>query len=107
MTAWFVILLAGLGSYLFRISMIVLTDRIALPAKLEQASNFVAPAAFAALAATGIAAASVRASDVSHAIPLLAAVAVAILAVHLTGRSYVAVLSGMPTLWLLTVVMGT
>ncbi|HEX6337293.1 MAG TPA: AzlD domain-containing protein [Jiangellaceae bacterium] len=107
MTAWFVILLAGLGSYLFRISMIVLTDRIALPAKVEQASEFVAPAAFAALAATGIAAASVRASDLVHAIPLLAAVAVAIVAVRLTDRSYLAVLAGMPTLWLLTVVVGS
>ncbi|HEU4544217.1 MAG TPA: AzlD domain-containing protein [Jiangellaceae bacterium] len=107
MTAWIVILLAGLGSYLFRISMVVLTNRVALPAKVEQASEFVAPAAFAALAATGIAAASVQAGDVAQAIPLLAAVAVAIVAVRLTGRSYVAVLAGMPTLWLLSLAVGT
>ena len=107
MTAWFVILLAGLGSYLFRISMIVLADRIALPAKVEQASEFVAPAAFAALAATGIAVASTQAGTVVQAAPLLAAVAVAIVAVRLTGRSYLAVLAGMPTLWLLTVVVAT
>lgn len=107
MTAWIVILLAGLGSYLFRISMIVLTERVALPAKLEQASGFVAPAAFAAIAATGIAVASRQAGTVMQATPLLAAVAVAIVAVRLTGRSYVAVLAGMPTLWLLTVAVGT
>ena len=107
MTAWIVILLAGLGSYLFRISMIVLTERVALPARLEQASAFVAPAAFAALAATGIAFSSTQAADLMHAVPLLAAVAAAVLAVRLTGRSYVAVLAGMPTLWLLTVVVGT
>ena len=107
MTAWIVILLAGLGSYLFRISMVVLAERVTLPAKLEQASGFVAPAAFAALAATGIAVASTQAGDVSLAVPVLVAVAVAIVAVRLTGRSYVAVLAGMPALWLLTVVVGT
>ncbi|HEX6231828.1 MAG TPA: AzlD domain-containing protein [Jiangellaceae bacterium] len=106
MTAWVVILLAGLGSYLFRISMIVVTERVSLPAKLEQASGFVAPAAFAALAATGIAVASKQSGDFVQAAPLLAAVAAAILAVRLTGRSYVAVLAGMPTLWLLTLVVG-
>lgn len=107
MTPWIVILLAGLGSYLFRISMIVLTDRFAMPAKLEQASGFVAPAAFAALAATGIAIATAGAGTVVQAVPLLAAVAAAIVAVRFTGRSYVAVLAGMPTLWLLTVVVGS
>ncbi len=107
MTAWLVIALAGVGSYLFRISMIVLTERVALPPRLEQASAFVAPAAFAALAATGIAVSSTQASDALHAVPLLAAVGAAFVAVRLTGRSYVAVLAGMPTLWLLTVVVGT
>jgi branched-subunit amino acid transport protein len=107
MTPWIVILLAGLGSYLFRLSLVVLTDRVALPAKLEQASGFVAPAAFAAIAATGIAVASKQAGTVVQAAPLLAAVAVAIVAVRLTGRSYLAVLAGMPTLWLLTVAVGT
>lgn len=107
MTAWIVILLAGLGSYLFRVSMVVLTDRVALPARLEQASGYVAPAAFAALAATGIAAASTQAGTVAQATSLLAAVAVAIVAVRLTGRSYVAVLAGMPTLWLLSLAVGT
>ncbi len=107
MTPWIVILLAGLGSYLFRISMIVLTERVALPAKLEQASGFVAPAAFAAIAATGVAVASTHAGSVMEAAPLLAAVAVAIVAVRVTGRSYLAVLVGMPTLWLLTLAVGT
>lgn len=107
MTPWIVILLAGLGSYLFRISMIVLTERVALPAKLEQASGFVAPAAFAALAATGLAVASTHAGSAMQAAPLLAAVAVAIVAVRVTGRSYLAVLAGMPTLWLLTLAVGT
>lgn len=105
MTAWAVVLVAGLGSYLFRISMIMLADRVALPEKVEQASGFVAPAAFAALAATGLTAAT-HGVGVAHAIPPLAAVAVAVIAVRRTGRAYVAVLVGMPTLWLLTVAVG-
>ena len=57
MNAWMVILAAGLGSYLFRLSMIVLAGRIKMPAYLERASGLVAPVAFAALAAAGVAAA--------------------------------------------------
>src|SRR5918994_1374359 len=56
MSVWLAILVAGLGSYLFRISMVMLADRVTMPEKLERASTFVAPAAFAALAAGGIAA---------------------------------------------------
>ncbi|HYJ68129.1 MAG TPA: AzlD domain-containing protein [Nocardioidaceae bacterium] len=105
MTAWIVISLAGLGSYLFRISMVLLAERITLPDKVERASAFMAPAAFAALAATGIAA-STAGSDITQAVPLLAAVAVAVIAVRHTGRPYLAVVAGMPTLWLLTVAVG-
>ena len=55
MNAWTVILAAGLGSYLFRLSMIVLFDRITMPTRLQRATELVAPAAFAAMAAAGIA----------------------------------------------------
>lgn len=105
MTAFIVIVLAGLGSYLFRISMIVLAERMRLPEPLERASAFVAPAAFAALAATGVAAASLGA-DVATAVPPLGAVVVAAAAVRMTRRSYAAPLAGMPVLWLLTTVVG-
>lgn len=104
MTAWTVILLAGLGSYLFRISMVLLAERVPLPATVERASGFVAPAAFAALAATGIATAT--GTDLTQAVPLLAAAAVAVIAVRHTGRPYLAVVAGMPTLWLLTWAVG-
>jgi len=106
MTAWVVVLLAGLGSYLFRISMVILADRVRLPARVEQASAFVAPVAFAALAVTGVAAASVQAGDLVTAAVLIVAVTAAVIAVRLTGRPYVAVLVGMPALWLLTLVSG-
>lgn len=106
MTAWVVVLLAGLGSYLFRISMVLLAEHIRLPARVEQASAFVAPVAFVALAVTSVAAASLHADDLAAAVVLLVAVTAGVIAVRLTGRPYVAVLVGMPALWLLALVTG-
>ena len=104
MNAWIVIAAAGLGSYLFRISMIILTGRITTPAYLERASAFVAPAAFAALAAAGIATACMDHGAPQAAAPLVAA-AVAAIAVLRTGSSYAAILAGMPALWIMTVLL--
>ena len=104
MNAWIVIALAGLGSYLFRLSMIMLAGRFTTPAYLERAAGLVAPAAFAALAAAGIATACMRLGATQAAAPL-AAVAVAIIAVLRTGWSYAAFVAGMPTLWITAVLL--
>jgi branched chain amino acid efflux pump len=104
MNAWTVILAAGLGSYLFRLSMIVLFDRITMPAYLQRASELVAPAAFAAMAAVGIAAACMGLGVARAAAPL-AAVAAAVLAVLRTGSSQAAILAGMPVLWVTTALL--
>jgi branched chain amino acid efflux pump len=101
MNAWIVILTAGIGSYLFRLSTIVLVDRITMPASLERASRLVAPAAFAALAAAGVATACTGLGASQAAAPL-AALAVAVIAVLRTGSPSAAILAGMPTLWLTT-----
>jgi branched-subunit amino acid transport protein len=99
MNAWTVILAAGLGSYLFRLSMIVLFDRITMPAYLQRASELVAPAAFAALAATGVATACTGLGVTRAAAPLAAAAA-AVIAVLRTRSPQAAILVGMPTLWI-------
>jgi len=99
MNAWIVILAAGFVSYLFRLSAVVLLDRITMPAYLERASGLVAPAAFAALAAAGVATACTGLGATQAAAPL-AAVAAAVIAVLRTGSSYAAILVGMPTLWI-------
>jgi branched-subunit amino acid transport protein len=104
MNAWIVILAAGLGSYLFRLSMIVLASRITMPEYLERASGLVGPAAFAALAATGVAAAC-RGLDLTQAAAPLAAVAAAVIAVLRTGSSQAAILAGMPAFWITTVLL--
>jgi branched chain amino acid efflux pump len=104
MNAWIVIVAAGLGSYLFRLSMIMLTGRIRMPPYLERASGLVAPAAFAALAAAGVAAACGGLGIIQAAAPL-AAVAAAVIAVLRTGSSQAAILVGMPALWIATALL--
>ena len=98
MNAWTVILAAGLGSYLFRLSMIVLINRFTMPPDLERAAGLVAPAAFAALAAAGVAAACSSLGITGAAGPL-AAVAAAVIAVLRTGSPQAAILAGLPVLW--------
>jgi branched-subunit amino acid transport protein len=101
MNTWLVIVAVGLGSYLFRLSMIILTGRITMPPYLERASGLVVPAAFAALAAAGVAAAC-SGLDITGAAAPLTAVAAAVIAVLRTGSPQAAILVGMPTLWVAT-----
>ena len=104
MNAWTVILAAGLGSYLFRLSMIVLFGRITMPAYLRTSPGLVAPAAFAAMAAAGVATACMGLGITRAAAPL-AAVAVAVIAVLRTGSPQAAILAGMPALWIATALL--
>jgi branched-subunit amino acid transport protein len=101
MNAWAVILAAGLGSYLLRISMIS-SDRLRLPARFESSVELVAPAAFAALAATGLIGLALDAGDLLGVLPILAALAAATAVVARTNRPYLAVVAGMPAYWLAT-----
>lgn len=104
MTPWLVVLAAGVGSYLLRISMVVAIDRIRSTARLERVSTFAVPSAFAALAAAAVVAGAGGAGV--EAIPPLGAVTVAGLAAWRTRSSYAAIAAGMPTLWALTAVLG-
>jgi branched-subunit amino acid transport protein len=101
MSVWLTVLAAGFGSFLFRLSMVAVADRLVLPATMERGTELVAPAAFAALAATAVAGAATGVV-LTQAVAPLAAVAVAVLAVLRTGSSHAAILAGMPTLWLLS-----
>jgi branched-subunit amino acid transport protein len=104
MNTWLVIVAVGLGSYLFRLSMIILTGRITMPPYLERASGLVVPAAFAALAAAGVAAACSGLGVTGAAAPLTA-VAAAVIAVLRTGSPQAAIRVGMPTLWVATALL--
>jgi branched-subunit amino acid transport protein len=99
MTPWIVIGAVAIGSYLFRISMLVLAARIGVPAILERVARFAVPTAFVALAATSL---SGYAAHGSSAIAPYVAVAVAVIAVRRTGSSHAALLVGLPILWIVS-----
>jgi branched-subunit amino acid transport protein len=100
---WLVVVAAGVGTYLLRISMIALAARTALPPVLGRATRFAVPAAFAALAAAGLA--GQITADAASLAPV-GAVAAAALAVRCTGSTHAALVVGMPTLWMLSAVTG-
>jgi branched-subunit amino acid transport protein len=101
MKAFSVVIAVGLGSYLFRVSMLVVAARRGLPPVFERAARYAVPTAFAALA-TG--------SLVSHAtggagLAPIVAVAVAVITVHRIGSPYAALVAGMPALWIMSAVV--
>jgi branched-subunit amino acid transport protein len=101
MSTWLVIAGAGAGSYLFRVSMLVLAARARVPQVLERAARLAVPTAFAALATTSLAQ-HVRAD--TSALGPCAAMAAAQIAVRRTGSSSAALLAGMPTLWVVSAI---
>jgi branched-subunit amino acid transport protein len=104
MNAWSVIAIAGAGSYMFRISMLVLAARTGVPAVVERAAAFAVPVAFAGLASGALATHTVEAG--TGAVPAVAGVAVGLAAVRRTGAAPAAILAGMPTMWFLSA-LGT
>jgi hypothetical protein len=103
MNAWTVVLVAGVGCYLLRLSMIG-SERIRLPARLDATATLIAPAAFAAIAITSIASAALNAG-MPHAFAPPAAVAVGAVATARFGSPAAAMLAGMPTFWILMAVI--
>ena len=102
MTALLVVLVAGAGSYVFRVSMLVLAAHHELPPLFARAARFAVPTAFATLAVGAL----VTQVGTGPALPPVAAVAVAVVAVRITGSAPAAILTGMPTLWVLSAVAG-
>jgi len=99
MKVWIPLALAGIGSYLLRVSMLIVAARSGTPPLVERAARVAVPAAFSALAAASLAS-SVTAD--ASAIPALGAVAVAVAAARKTGSPPMALLMGMPTVWILS-----
>ncbi|HEY7226306.1 MAG TPA: AzlD domain-containing protein [Micromonosporaceae bacterium] len=99
MREWLIVLIAGLGSYALRMSM-VMTGRLTLPPRLEASADLVAPAAFAALTASSLAESVVSTPSPAAAAPIVLAIFAAVLATAWSGRPYAAMLAGMPTYWL-------
>ena len=102
MTAWIVVVAVGAGSYVFRVSMLVLAARAGLPPAIERAARHAVPVSFAALAASALTG-HLTGADASLA--PLGAVVVAVVAVRRTGSPHAALAAGMPALWVLSAVL--
>jgi len=103
MNAWLVVVTVGVGSYLFRLSMVALVGRAGSSDPFERAAVFVVPSAFAALATSSIIAG--LSGYGAGSIAPLAAVGAAVLAARRTGTPHAAMVAGMPTLWVLHAVL--
>lgn len=102
MSAWVVVVAVGVGSYLFRVSMLVVAGRMGVPAALERATRFAIPTAFAALVATSLGRQAMVAPDAAGAVIPFVSVTVAVVVARRTGSSQTALLAGLPTLWILS-----
>ena len=102
MTPYLVVLAVGLGSYVFRVSMLVVAARSTsgLPPVVERAARQAVPVSFAALATSALTDSGANGSLV----PLLA-VAAAIVAVRRTGSPHAALLVGLPVVWIASAVL--
>lgn len=101
MSAWAAVLLAGAGTFAFRLSMIMVVDRLVLPQWFERASGYVMPAVFAALVATSLhgVAGDAMAGHLATSAPVMAGVA-ATSVVARRRSAAAAVLTGMTVMWI-------
>lgn len=97
---WFAVIVAGLATYLSRVSFIAFGDRVELPPIVETALRYVGPAAFAAislpivLGGDGVAA-------FTDDIPRIIAASLACAVVWKSRNIPLSLLTGMGALWLL------
>ncbi len=100
MSVWLTIIVAGIATYLTRASFLLLGDRVTLPATVQRALRYVAPAAFAGIAIP----AALGSDGIGGSVPpdaRILAVTLGILVAWRT-RSVVACMAvGMVTLWFL------
>jgi branched-subunit amino acid transport protein len=100
MSAYVAIVAVGIGSYLLRVSMLVLTARVgAVPPVVERAARYAIPVSFAALATDAFAShLAVARTEIAPAVALL----VAVVAARRTRSAHAALVAGLPALWIVT-----
>jgi branched-subunit amino acid transport protein len=103
MNATLTILLAGLASYVLRMSLIA-TDRIQLGEHQRRLGELVAPAAFGALAATSLLS-EVLGAGLRGGVPVVVAAAVGFAVAARTGVALTA-LAGLPVFWLASALLS-
>ncbi len=100
MSVWLTIIVAGIATYLTRASFLLLGDRVTLPATVQRALRYVAPAAFAGIAIP----AALGSDGIGGSIPpdaRILAVALGILVAWRTKSVVACMAVGMVTLWFL------
>ncbi len=97
---WIAIIVAGLATYLSRVSFIAVGDKIQLPGVIESALRYVAPAAFAAISVP-IVLGGDGLADLYADIPRIVAAAAACAIVYKTRNVAASLAVGMGSLWLL------
>ena len=98
MSPLLVVVLAGLGTYLIRVSLIAALGQVAIPPLAERALKLVAPTVLAAIAAQGVFTVDggIRPFDVRHVAALIGA-----LVAWRTSSIAWTLVAGMGSLWLL------
>jgi hypothetical protein len=105
MSAYVAVVAVGVGSYLLRVSMLLVTARTgAVPTVIERAARCAIPVSFAALATDALAPSIALTRT---AIAPATAVLVATVAVRRTRSAHAAILAGLPTLWIVTSLVGS
>ena len=101
MNTWAAVLLAGAGTYAFRLSMIMVVDRLVLPSWFERASSYVMPAVFAALVATSLGGVvgDAAAGHLATSGPVMAGAAATTLVARRRSAA-AAVFAGMAVMWI-------
>lgn len=100
MSVWLLIVGAGIGTYLLRVSMVALLSNVETPVWVDRITSFVMPAAFAALAASAV----LRAGGVAsvESVPRVVAILVAIAVAHRTRSTPLTLTAGLGALWIAT-----
>jgi len=101
---WIAVIIAGVATYLSRASFILLGDRIRLPATIESALRFAAPAAFAAISVP-IVLGGDGFTDFSDDIARIIAASLACAVVWKIRSIPLSLVTGMTALWLLVWVL--
>jgi len=98
---WVAVIIAGLATYVSRLSFIAFGDRLQLPPIVESALKYVAPAAFAAISIPIVLGGDAFA-NFSADVPRILAAGLACSVVWKTRNVPLSLATGMGTLWLLT-----
>ena len=103
MTAWIVVIAAGIATFAMRFSFIALFGRVAVPPTLERALRYVAPSVLAAITLPAILAPGGSFDPWNVYVP---AAILGGLAAWRTKSIGAAIVVGMPALWILQAISG-